>query len=95
MTLELVDIRPNDAQIVAFEQHPRPLSRLRLKVQFGLMLFIGCACLATGLRLLSLPDPLATMAGLGLLIPIPSCCYFAWRDIQVLKEDVVAFPGGR
>jgi hypothetical protein len=86
MTLECIDTRQNEAVMILCAEISRPISTLRLKVQLGLMLFIGCLCLATGLRLLYFPDPIGTMAGLGLMIPIPSCCFFAWSDIRTLEQ---------
>ncbi len=94
MTVEYVNTRQNETEIVIFEQNSRPISRRRLRMQIGLMLFIGCFCLATGVGLLYFPDPIGAMAGLGLLLPIPSCCYFAWRDYRGLKEYRVALGGG-
>jgi hypothetical protein len=86
MTLECIETRPNDTVIMICEETSRPIASLKLRVQIGLMLSIGCFCLIQGLRLLYFPDPLGTMTGLALLLPVPSCCYFGWRDYRALKQ---------
>ena len=86
MTLECIDARPNDTAIVICEATSRPIPSLKLRVQIGLMLLIGCFCLTQGLRLLYFPDPLGILTGLALLLPIPSCCYFGWCDYRALKQ---------
>jgi hypothetical protein len=85
VTIERINTRQNDIEIITFEQNSRPISSRKLRIQIGLMMFIGCLCLAAGLLLLNFPDPIGFMTGLGLLLPIPSCCYFAWRDYRGLQ----------
>ncbi len=85
MTLERIDTRPNDTVMILCEANSRPIPSLKLRVQIGLMLLIGCFCLTQGLRLLYFPDPLGALTGLALLLPVPSCCYFGWRDYRALQ----------
>ena len=95
MTMECINTKQNDIEIITFEQNSRPVSSRKLRFQIGLMLFIGSFCLVAGLSLLYFPDPIGFMTGLGLMLPIPSCCYFAWRDYRGLQECRFAPQAGR
>jgi hypothetical protein len=86
MTFEYTETRLNDTEIILCEENPRPIPYLKLRAQIGLMLLIGGSCLIAGLRLLNVSDPLGPMTGYALLLPVPSCCYFMWRDYRALRQ---------
>ena len=86
MTYEFIDTTKNDTVMVISTETAEPSPSLTLRVQPWLKAAIGGICLTQGLRFLSTPDSIGKLVGLVLLISIPSCAYFGWRDYQALKR---------
>ena len=85
MTFEFIDTAKNDTLMIISTDPVRPVPSIKLRVQPWLKLAIACICLTQGLRLVTTADSMGILMGLVLLICIPSCCYFGWRDYQALK----------
>jgi uncharacterized membrane protein HdeD (DUF308 family) len=84
MTPECVETRTM-AMIPTSRPALGALSQVKRKSQFWFPVVTGTLSLITGLPLVfgSQPigalRPIATLMGIGLLMSLPSCCYYAWR----------------
>jgi hypothetical protein len=63
---------------------------LKQRVQPWIVWGIGLFCLTQGLRLMFFSDPIGTLTGFGLLLPVPGCCYLGWRDYRRLAKSTAA-----
>jgi hypothetical protein len=86
MTFEFIDTTKNDTLMIICTEPTQPAPSLNTRIQPWLKLVIGAVCLSQGLRLLAAGDAIATLMGLGLLICLPSCCYFGLKDYQGLQQ---------
>jgi hypothetical protein len=86
MTFEAIHIRQSNSAILPGRQNSRAIPSLTLRLQPWLKLIIASICLTQGLRFLSDFDPIGNLMGFGLLVSVPSCCYFGWRDYRALQE---------
>jgi hypothetical protein len=55
------------------------MNRFQTKVAFWILSTFGVYCLVQGLMLLGSDDFLKSALGVGLLLWIPGCGYYAWR----------------
>ncbi|HTX35705.1 MAG TPA: hypothetical protein VME43_11805 [Bryobacteraceae bacterium] len=95
MTFEFIDTTHNDTLMVICTEPAQPVPSLKLRVQPWLKSAIACICVTQGLRFLNAHDPVGTLAGLALMLPVPSCLYLGWRDYQGLKNALASRAGGR
>ena len=86
MTFETIDAILDEPMMTVCQEQFEPAPNLRRRLQPWLEILIGVVCLTQGVRFLLFSDTIATLAGLGLLIPVPSCFYLGWRDLLGLKE---------
>jgi len=86
MTFETIDAILDEPMMTVREEPAEAAPSLKVKVQPWLKTAIGVICLTQGLRLLHFSDPIATLTGFGLLIPVPSCFYLGWRDYLGLQK---------
>jgi hypothetical protein len=87
MTFETIDAILDEPMMTICEEPTAPAPNLRRRLQPWLEILIGVVCLTQGVRFMLFSDSIATLVGLGLLTPIPTCFYLAWRDFLSLKES--------
>lgn len=90
MTLETALVSEQDAQVVI-----EPVGSWKQKMGPWLVWGIGAFCMMQGLRLLWMSDSIGFLAGLGLLMPVPSCLYLGWRERRKHDRVRVTMPSGQ
>jgi len=87
MTFEFIDTAKKNTLMIISTEPVKPVPTLKACAQPWLKALFACICLTQGIRLLAASDPIATLMGVSLLISVPSCCYFLWKDYQGLRQS--------